>query len=46
MASAFKVSDRLALLYNKRIEFVGTKEEIDRSDNKIVKKFISGEIGE
>jgi phospholipid/cholesterol/gamma-HCH transport system ATP-binding protein len=46
MASAFKVSDRLALLYNKKIEFVGTKEEIDRSDNKIVKRFIEGEIGE
>lgn len=46
MNSAFKVSDRLALLYNKKIEFVGTKEEIDRSDNKIVKRFIEGEIGE
>lgn len=46
MTSAFKVSNRLALLYKKKIEFVGNKEEIDRSDNKIVKKFISGEIGE
>jgi len=46
MASAFTVSDRLALLYNKKIEFVGTKDEIDRSDNKVVKKFISGQIGE
>ncbi len=46
MASAFKISDRLALLYDKKIEFVGTKEEIDHSDNEIVKKFIAGEIGE
>ncbi|MFO1464546.1 MAG: ABC transporter ATP-binding protein [bacterium] len=46
MASAFKVSNRLALLYNKRIEFVGNKEQIDKSDNVVVKKFISGQIGE
>lgn len=46
MASAFKVSDRLALLHNKKIEFVGTKEEIDHSTNEVVKQFISGEIGE
>jgi phospholipid/cholesterol/gamma-HCH transport system ATP-binding protein len=46
MASAFKVSDRLALLYNKKIEFVGTKGEVDHSDNEIVRRFIEGEIGE
>jgi len=46
MASAFKISNRLALLYDKKIEFVGTREDIDHSDNKIVKKFIQGEIGE
>lgn len=46
MASAFKVSDRLALLYDKKIEFVGTKDEVDRSTNKVVRSFISGQIGE
>jgi len=46
MASAFKISNRLALLYNKKIEFVGTKQEIDASDNDVVKRFIQGEIGE
>lgn len=46
MASAFKISDRLALIYDKKIEFVGTKEEVDRSDNKVVQQFIHGEIGE
>jgi phospholipid/cholesterol/gamma-HCH transport system ATP-binding protein len=46
MNSAFKVSNRLALLYDKKIEFVGTKQEIDRSDNQVVRKFIQGEIGE
>ncbi len=46
MNSAFKVSDRLALLYNKKIEIVGSKEEIDQSTNEVVKKFINGEIEE
>ncbi len=46
MASAFKVSDRLALLYDKKIEFVGTKAEVDRSTNEVVRRFISGQIGE
>ncbi len=46
MNSAFKVSNRLALLYDKKIEFVGTKDEIDRAQNDVVKKFINGEIGE
>ncbi len=46
MASAFKVSDRLALLYNKKIEWVGTRAEIEHADNKVVQQFIHGEIGE
>ncbi|HCU25684.1 MAG TPA: ABC transporter ATP-binding protein [Deltaproteobacteria bacterium] len=46
MNSAFTVSDRLALLYDKKIEFVGSKNDIDKSDNKVVKRFIAGEIGE
>jgi phospholipid/cholesterol/gamma-HCH transport system ATP-binding protein len=46
MKSAFFVSDRLALLYNRKIEFVGAKKDIDQSDNEVVKKFINGEIGE
>ncbi len=46
MGSAFKISDRLALLYDKKIEWVGTKGEVDHSDNEIVKKFIEGQIGE
>jgi len=46
MASAFTVSNRLALVNNKKIEFVGTVEEVKRSQNEVVKKFINGEIGE
>ena len=46
MSSAFKISDRLALLYDRKIEWVGTKQAVDHSDNEIVKKFIEGQIGE
>ncbi|MBI2342458.1 MAG: ABC transporter ATP-binding protein [Deltaproteobacteria bacterium] len=46
MASAFLVSDRLAMLYNKRIEFVGTPEEAKKSPNNVVQHFIQGYIGE
>ena len=46
MASAFRVSDRLALLYDKKIEYVGSKEEMQNSSNQIVQQFINGRIGE
>lgn len=46
MASAFKVSDRIALLHEKRIEFVGTVDEVRHSQNAVVRNFIEGEIGE
>ena len=46
MASAFRVSDRLALIYNKKIEFVGTVEEVKNSTHELVKQFINGHIGE
>jgi len=46
MGSAFLVSDRLAMLYNKRIEFVGTPEEAKRSTNSVVQHFIQGYVGE
>jgi len=46
MASAFLVSDRLAMLYNRHIEFVGTTEEAKKSANSVVQNFIQGYIGE
>lgn len=46
MASAFTVSNRIALLYNKKIEFVGKTEEVKQSKNELVKNFIEGKIGE
>jgi len=46
MVSAFAVSNRIALLYNKKIEFVGETEEVKQSKNEIVKNFIEGNIGD
>jgi phospholipid/cholesterol/gamma-HCH transport system ATP-binding protein len=42
MQSAFKVSDRIALLDKKRIEWVGTPAEIERDVNRDVRSFIEG----
>ncbi len=43
LASAFKVSNRLALLHNKKIEFVGSVEATKSSSNRVVQNFIRGE---
>lgn len=45
MNSAFKVSDRFALLHAGKIVFQGTQEEIVQSADPLVKNFIQGEIG-
>ena len=46
MGSAFRVSDRLAMLYDKRIVWSGFKDEVDSADEPIVQDFIQGNIGE
>lgn len=46
MDSAFFVSDRIAMLYNHRIEFVGSPDEARRSEDAIVQNFISGHVGD
>lgn len=46
MGSAFLVSDRIAMLYNRRIEFVGTPDDARKSLNRVVQHFIQGYIGE
>ncbi len=43
MASAFAISDRLAFLYNGRIETVGSVEEVRRSTSPLIRSFITGE---
>jgi phospholipid/cholesterol/gamma-HCH transport system ATP-binding protein len=42
MASAYKIADRIAMLYNGRIIEVGTVDEIKNTSNEIVRQFISG----
>jgi phospholipid/cholesterol/gamma-HCH transport system ATP-binding protein len=42
MQSAFKVSERIAMLHERRIAYVGTKDEIARSENPIIRSFIEG----
>lgn len=42
MKSAYKISSRIAMLYEGRITEVGTPEEIKRSQNAVVQQFISG----
>jgi phospholipid/cholesterol/gamma-HCH transport system ATP-binding protein len=42
MRSAFKISDRIALLYQGKIAFAGTPGEIESSDLPLVREFIAG----
>lgn len=42
MKSAYKIADRIAMLYDKKIIAIGTPDEIKESDNPIVKQFITG----
>ena len=42
MKSAYKIADRIAMLYQGKIVEVGTTEEIKNSPNPIVQQFIQG----
>jgi len=42
MVTAYKVSDRIAMLYQGRIEEIGTPEEIKETKNSVVRQFITG----
>jgi phospholipid/cholesterol/gamma-HCH transport system ATP-binding protein len=42
MKSAFKIGDRLAMLYGGKIVYEGTPEQIKTSDNEVVKQFVEG----
>jgi phospholipid/cholesterol/gamma-HCH transport system ATP-binding protein len=42
MTSAYKIGDRIAMLYEGRIEEVGSPEEIQNSDNPVIQQFIHG----
>ena len=42
MTSAYRVADRIAMLYDGGIRFVGTPEEVQAADDPIVKGFVEG----
>ena len=42
MKSAFKVGDRIAMIYDGRIIFIGGPEEVEDSDNPYVRQFVEG----
>jgi phospholipid/cholesterol/gamma-HCH transport system ATP-binding protein len=44
MASARRISDRIAMLYGGRIVWVGPSKEIDSNGNDYIRQFIHGEI--
>ena len=43
MKSAYRIADRVAMLYDKKIIAIGTPDEIKNSDNPVVRQFISGD---
>jgi phospholipid/cholesterol/gamma-HCH transport system ATP-binding protein len=42
MKSAFKIANRIVMLYHGRVEFDGSPDQIRTTDNAIVKQFITG----
>ena len=42
MASARKIADKIAMLYNGKIIWYGTVKELDKTDNPYVRQFIKG----
>lgn len=42
MVSAYKIGDRIAMLYQGRIEEIGTPQEIQNSANPVIQQFIRG----
>lgn len=43
MRSAFKIADRIVMLYEGKVEFDGSPEQVRSCDNQIVRQFISGQ---
>ena len=42
MVSAYKIADRIAMLYEGKIIFIGTPEETKNTDHPVVRQFIEG----
>lgn len=46
MNSAFKVADRMVLLFDGKLRFDGTPDEMKNTHDQVVRRFISGEAGD
>ena len=46
MNSAFKIADRMVLLFDGKVRFDGTPEEMKTTDDQVVRRFIAGEAGD
>jgi phospholipid/cholesterol/gamma-HCH transport system ATP-binding protein len=42
MTSAYKIADRIVMLYNGKVEYEGTPEQVRNSNNAVVDQFING----
>ncbi len=42
MISAYKISDRISMIYEGKIIFTGTPDEVRNTDNEVVQQFIQG----
>ena len=42
IVSAYKIADRIAMLYEGKIIFVGTPEEVKNTDHAVVRQFVEG----
>jgi len=43
LTSTFKVSNRIAMLYNRKIYFVGSVDEVKNSKDAVIRQFVNGE---
>jgi phospholipid/cholesterol/gamma-HCH transport system ATP-binding protein len=43
MTSAYKIGERIVMLYDGRVEYDGSPEEIRKTDNAVVRQFINGQ---
>ena len=43
MVSAYKIADRIIMLYQGKVEFDGSPEQIRTTDNPVVKQFVNGQ---
>jgi phospholipid/cholesterol/gamma-HCH transport system ATP-binding protein len=42
MRSAYKIADRMVMLYGGNVEIDGTPDEIENTDNEVVRQFVTG----